>query len=1040
MALIKLFALITVITLGEVASAEQEAMTPSIPEIPSPLSIKAYKQFWSSFDAYEKALIKKGKDKYQNSWLSIQEMMEKQKSDYIKKELEILESAEREYREHLEDHEFAQNLPYVYLNLAQILLKIADLKSTLDEDPNSYKQQSLAILDEMSNKFKDFSEKEDALYLKALTLTSLGLDKDAIRVWETLARSASSTLYGVHARVAAGDYLFRNERASDAMKYYKSALSLLATIDDSLPNIDFDFEKLRIQYRLIWSSYRSAKLKDAIETGIAILQPGRHSLKKDLRQKIKDDAIQLLGDALYETGDSRFSKSTLKRKILSEYAAQIGLRIMKNYLANRIHIEVVELGNYIQGLYPVSESAPDILIMISDAYEKLGRPDDRIKTLELLAQFLPTESLWRARHKGKFRTLKDMEEKAKSAALVVAEDHYKKAMSTGNPQYFEISGTYFNLLIKNDPNGPETDEYRLKRGHCYYFSGRYKSAADEYDELIRSLKVDHKVLKVASYQAISTQEKIWRESFGKIASKNGDPDKDPTVIQNLHNLEKAIEHFANRFPPKMNPKEPDLAVDALLIAAAANRDHRRFKEAEKYWQRVLLANPTTGQRALAIRGMVLSKVEGENLEEVIEMTRRYLRLEDWQRLGSTMGKELLGILSQAVQKFSEQLSNKGEFARAGRLQVSIAREFPEIPQRDKIYRDGSYTLAIGGLWLEAENSCNEFLGDQKRKKYRDDISYLKARSQEYQLKFADAAQSYYNLAKNFPKHAKAPVAIQKSYKLAADESIDLLAAQAAILGSKMSNKRPEQLALLAKATMHFKKVGQFQDALTAAEKRYKLARTVDDRLKARLALANAYMDNRNEDKALSEYNAITRRALANKDKLNRDSFNQIYGESHFHLAQEDRAALHDFRILERGGDLNQTIQQKMRYFESMVNHFSRSSTTSPSEWASQSRFMIGLEADRLADELISINRMKQPIDRVQNKIRQQAERLRKLARTQYSANLLAKSRHPREYKSDPWIKKSQIKLQGYMTSKKNYQGEDLGPPAVSLNIPQQWSL
>lgn len=1005
-------------------------------EVPGPETTNAYKTFWESFDAYERELINEGESKYQQSWKSIKDIKEKHAYEFTLKQIENLDDAAYEYQQHLKKHPQAHNRPYVYLNLAQILSKIADLKESMGEDGSSYTQEALAVLDELEKSVPEFEKREATLYLKGLLLSKLGADKTAVRNWQKLSVIAKNSLYGVHAKIAVGDYLFKTEKPIESLRSYKSALSLLRSIH--APNKDHEI--LRIQYRIIWASYRSANLKTAIETGIQLLQPGRYPKADRIRDKITSDALQLIGDALYEFNNPVYTKSILKRQIIAEHASTVSLRVLQNYLANKIYEDITDIGSYTLRLHPVSKVAPDIVTIVADAYEKSGQKVKQIKTLERLAQFLAKQSLWRSRHAHDFEKTQAMEEQAEAAALMISKYYYEQGMASGNPRYFESAETFFNILIQHRPNHQSTSDLKLKRGHSLYFSDRYVEASRQYEELIGSLKVKHSILKIASHQNILAREKIWRQAYSKAEQKTDSPEKYPPVVQELRHLEKAIEQFANRFPPKLKDGKPDLAVDALLTAAAANRDSNDFKRAGKYWQRVLISNPTSGQRAIAIRGLVLAKVQSGTPHEVVQISRRYLRLENWRKLGLNLGNELRGILAQAVMQEAKILSEQGKMLEAGELQLEVATEFSQIPQRAKIWRDGSYMLAIGGAWLEAERYSQLFL-DNKIRPLRGDMAYLKARAQEYQMRFEDASISYFQLAKTYSRHKKSPLGLERSERLAKAESNYILAGQAAALAASRLKNRQKKLNAYKRAFLHYTEALDYETALKIAQTRYRLSRSISNKLSARLDLANAYMKVRDEGKALTEYNTIAKRARSNRARINKATYQNVVGEVHFRLAQEAQAQLHDFNIAERGGDLRQTINQKIRYFEKEITELNSSIRSGHPMWSAQSRFLIGHESEGLADELQSIARTENMTDGYRSEIISKSEQLRKLARTQYSANLLAQSRNPQDYLKNPWIKKSKFKLGGFdkVKTKIKLDSKQYSPPALSLNIPQVWS-
>ena len=51
---------------------------------------------------------------------------------------------------------------------------------------------------------------------------------------------------------------------------------------------------------------------------------------------------------------------------------------------------------------------------------------------------------------------------------------------------------------------------------------------------------------------------------------------------------------------------------------------------------------------MAIRGLVFSKIKEGDSKELISTTKQYLNLENWDKLGSSLGQELRGVLSTAV--------------------------------------------------------------------------------------------------------------------------------------------------------------------------------------------------------------------------------------------------------------------------------------------------------------------------------------------------------------------------------------------------------
>src|SRR5688572_14681031 len=90
------------------------------PEIPDPEALKAFKEYWSAFEAYEDRLRSTGQKKFKDAWAEIKSSYRKEQQKISAEELVELQKAAAKYRKHLEQHPAADNRPFVMLNLAQI--------------------------------------------------------------------------------------------------------------------------------------------------------------------------------------------------------------------------------------------------------------------------------------------------------------------------------------------------------------------------------------------------------------------------------------------------------------------------------------------------------------------------------------------------------------------------------------------------------------------------------------------------------------------------------------------------------------------------------------------------------------------------------------------------------------------------------------------------------------------------------------------------------------------------------------------------------
>ena len=235
---------------------------------------------------------------------------------------------------------------------------------------------------------------------------------------------------------------------------------------------------------------------------------------------------------------------------------------MTRYNASGIHGEAETLGEYLIQEFPLAKEAPQILQVTADSQGKVGRTPRRIATLERLGLLLPAQSLWRSRYRDDPKATRAMEAVAKPAAMLVAASHYDTGLAAGNIRAFETAASLYETLLAFEPNGSDSNAWRLRQAHCRYFGGDLDEAAKLYTALKTEFKVDPETLQVASYQLVLTHERRWRDRFAKAAEKAEEPTKDAKTGQALQALGQSIDEFAARFPSQAR------SIDLLLVGAS----------------------------------------------------------------------------------------------------------------------------------------------------------------------------------------------------------------------------------------------------------------------------------------------------------------------------------------------------------------------------------------------------------------------------------------------------------------------------------------
>src|SRR5690606_4904239 len=126
-----------------------------------------------------------------------------------------------------------------------VLNLIGDRLRPTDTNASAFsKSEALSVLGELIDKFPSFSEREKALYLRAIVFSSLGREDDAHKAWQHLATGAGRSIFTVRAHIAVGDYWFDREDAARALKAYQDGLKLLGAIEIDQK----DYELVRLNY------------------------------------------------------------------------------------------------------------------------------------------------------------------------------------------------------------------------------------------------------------------------------------------------------------------------------------------------------------------------------------------------------------------------------------------------------------------------------------------------------------------------------------------------------------------------------------------------------------------------------------------------------------------------------------------------------------------------------------------------------------------------------------------------------------------------
>lgn len=992
---------------------------------------KAFQTYWQGFEDYERNIGIKTKNELELKWQEAREDHDRESSRLLSEQMESLQRAAKEYRKQLSTTPNADNRPHVLLNLAMVQKAVSEFKAKLSDLSGATiaRDDALSAVSEVIQSFPGFIDIEKAMYLRAILLSAAERTEDAQDAWNFLAQKGRG-IHAVHAHIAVGDRAFQSNDVKAATASYRKAMSVLRAIPDQE---NLERETARLQYRLAWSAFRSGEFPLVLTNARDILIQARVTADRANSQKIRKDAIDLVASTLYEMNDYGRSIRFLKDKELQSSSAAIGLSLIEKLSASALHSQAAAYGAWIGENYPFAPEIPKTLTLTALALKELKKTSSYIATLEKLSALLPSTSLWRSRNRAYPERIQQLETDAMNAAEVVAAYHYENALASGSSASFAKSSVHYQLLIDQSPNGPNSNRWLLRIGHCQYFSEHLSAAEKIYESLVNEHSVSADILEVASYHLVLTKEKLWRQSLTAALGAGKNPSKTPAVLSALEGLRSKADSFANKYPGQTR------SIDLLLVAAGAYRDADLFETANNIWQRVLVAGGTAAQRGTAIRGIVFAAIKRGPVSDVVEKTERFLNLEDWRVLGIALASELKGILSASCMDAAEQLAAAGKTLEAGVLLTRIAQTFKDIPERAKIYRDGGYHLALAGAWMEANIAAQGFL-DEDLQTYRDDMMYLKARSLEYQLKMRAAAQSYLELGQAYPRYSKSALAFERAERLAQAEDDIPLAARAAEGSGDIASNQEAKLAAYTRAGDYRLAAGDIPGALAMGKKRMGAAKNEEQKMRAQIFIARIGIQTKKDVASLKALEAIAKRIDAKRSDIGEDAYRGLAAECHYLLGIEAQAKFDDFNIFERKGTILQNVAEKSKMFESLATEFSRSAAANFERFSAESRYRLADSADRFADEVSAIPARagESLAQRSFLRLNDNVTRLRNLAKSTHTANVLSRNRLGAANSKDEWVQKSSRRLN--VGERDDGKQSDAAPSTVQLELPFEWNL
>ena len=995
-------------------------------------SLVAYKRFWDAFRDYEIKSRRASVEEYQKTMEGLESLYAKDEKDSLDKKISLLTGAIKRYRDNLEQISANESRPFVLINLAQTYIELSAIQVSFGQasETNENRENALKTLQEIENNHPDFNHLSQSMYLQASILEATNDNQAALPIWKKLSQK-NIDQFGLYANLVMGDKEFENAAPEGAIRYYQRANEILQNLGDKERSLD----ELRVNYRLAWANFKAGKSQATLTAIARVINPEIISKVVRQRQKILTDLGDLAAYCLFAQDNLQKTEDVLNARAYRLIGPQAALTLMQQYLTSNSANKAADVGKIASDAFSSSKELPDILKIRAKADDLAGRKASRLEALEQISMLLPAGSLWRQKNNDDSSIISHMEDIARSANELVASDYYQQGLDTGNPRKFTLAANYYTNLLVDAPTSEKSSQWRLQIANAKYFSGNLREAERGYSELIAGLKTPEEILLNAYYQRVLTMEKLWRTEFESAVQKGQDIAKNQRILSHLSRLENAVEEHATRFPAQSR------SIDLLIVAASANRDQDRFTQAGRFWQRVLISNPSPGQRSIAVRGLIFNKIRAGEPAEIIKTATNFLKFEQADSMHGGLRQELLGVLATAVNDESTRLGKRGQSDEAGTILLQAVSDFEDLPNREKFWRDGAYFLAISGNWARAQASAENFLTGNFRE-FSGDMRYLLARAHEYQLRFSQSVKSYIDLAETDPTHSRAVTSLERAEKLALADNNFLMAGRAAQDLARHIKVTTGRLAKLDAAIDHYVRVRAFAKARQAAEERLKNSRSLVEKLKSELAIGKIRYESGEIQVAIDDLDTLSKQIDRAKPELG-DSYRRLASETNMILGQHALKLFQNTKLNGLKTNAAAQVDRKSRVFTDLTDRFDKVAGLEVADFSPKARFLVAQSATIFADEISSIpGRNGEPATlRNQTRFNQNVNRLRDLAQKYHGSNILAKQRSPKSFIRNEWIGKSAIALSNMSSSERSTRSVNIDQlsTASSSDMPQQWS-
>ncbi len=792
-------------------------------------------------------------------------------------------------------------------------------------------------------RYKSFPRYDLALYVDGFLANEEGKHRDALGRFNKIIEWFPKSRFVADAHMVRAEYEFTKDEPN-YQTAYEEYEQVLKFKDSPLYDLAL--------FKSAWTLWRLGKPEEAARRFLVVFKTtaedsGARGRSQSELDELQNEALKNLVAVFVE--DEKNRAEDMYRFLVKaggdKFAGQI-VRALADAFYDQSHYERgIEAFRLLLKLEPTKPEAYQHALKIAQAHSTMGAWQeleedykwlvrDYVRPLPTTAN--PKVSAWLAVQSP--ATLADAEREVEKQLREDAIGLHGKAQIDKNSRAeFEGAARLYQVYLSRFASSPAAYEAQFNLAEIYFYRlENAMGAAEAYLSAVRA-KPQGELSRTALYNALSALEVARAAEFEAAKTSGKKQQETPTDKK----LTEAMELYVKNYPT--DPQIPEL----LFRQGKLYYDYQVYDPAVRQWGLLLEKFPASKYSTGA----------GELILDSFNKSQDFANIETWARRLKTapafqrpeQQSRLDALIVAAVFKQGEQLSGKGDHAKAASAYLRAAKEFPKEPRAAQAAVNAEVEAKRAGDLAALAAAANLLMTTHRQRPEAAEGVWIAATTHQEVGLFAEAATYHATIADSFPKFEHHRDAAFNAVLLRVtvgehDKAIES--------GEKFRKAYPrddaadEVVFLMGKA---HEKAGKKAEAAQLYDRYSKSARGPGAQIEALVRLAVVSSDERTKSSALE-------RAVHtyNGRKNTLDDRGKYYAARARYLQGE--AILEKFEAVKIEGDvqkLKERLKKKSELLKKAAETFLSTAEIGVAEWTTAALYQIGVTYESFSKALLS---------------------------------------------------------------------------------------